>query len=63
MKVSEQFGEDVSKIIVNIQDGNNTIDSLARVLKCSTAELVAKLGLLEIEGLAVVEGERIRLLK
>lgn len=49
--------------MVNIQDGNNTVKKLAKVLGYSTAVLTAKLGLLEIEGLVAIKDERIRLLK
>lgn len=55
--------DEVSRIIKAIRKRNNTVESLARALNCSIAELSAKLGLLEIEGLVAIEGERIRLLK
>jgi DNA processing protein len=60
-ELAVRYSDNVQRIFMAIKDGGNTIEKLSKALDCSPAELTAKLGLLEIEGLVRVEGERIRL--
>ena len=59
----KEFGDDVSRIIVSIESGNNTVDKLAEVLDLAAVEVMMRLSMLEVEGLVALDGEKVRLLK
>lgn len=61
--LTEEFGEDVLEIIACIEQGNDTVDKLVEELDLDLAEILIKLGALEVEGIVIIEGENIRLLK
>ena len=57
------YGDGVLKIISSIESGSNSVDGLVEELGLTASEVIARLGELELEGLLVIEGEKIRLLK
>ena len=61
--IAQKYGEDAWRIIVSIEEGSDTIDGLVEMLEMDAEKVLSELGVLEVEGLVIIEGENVRLLK